>query len=50
MNFYSIDTLWRQSDNWDIQWNEEHQYFTIDNYYENPDDIFEHLSQRQVPC
>ena len=49
MNFYSIDTLWRQSDNWDIQWNEEHQYFTIDNYYENPDDIFEHLSNRQVP-
>ena len=39
MNFYSIDTLLRQSADWDIQYDEKKKCVIIDNYYENPEDV-----------
>ena len=49
MNFYSIDTLFKQSADWDVQWDEKLECFIIDNFYENPDDIHDHFMKRDVP-
>ena len=49
MNFYSIDTLLRQSADWDVQYDEEKKCVIIDNYYENPEDVYEFVQKRDVP-
>ena len=49
MNFYSLDTLCRQSADWDIQWNDEYKYFIIDNYYENAEDLYQHIVNKDYP-
>ena len=49
MSFYSIDTLYKQSADWEVEWNEEHGYYIIDNYYENPEAILEHFEKRDIP-
>ena len=49
MNFYSLDTLYRQSADWDIQWNDEYKYFIIDNYYENAEDLYQHIVNKDYP-
>ena len=49
MNFYSIDTLYKQSADWDVKWDAELECFIIDNFYENPDDIHDHFMKRDVP-
>ena len=43
MNFYSIDTLFKQSADWEVSFDEDLQAFIIDNYYENAEDIYEWL-------
>ena len=49
MNFYSIDTLWKQSAEWDVSWDDDLQCFMIDNYYEDPEGIYNHLQKRDIP-
>ena len=49
MNFYSIDTLFKQSADWEVSFDEDLQAFIIDNYYENAEDIYEWLQRRDVP-
>jgi hypothetical protein len=49
MSFYSIDHLWKQSAEWDIQWHEETESFSIDNFYEDPEAVYNHLSRREIP-
>tara|TARA_Y100000590_G_C15581662_1_gene962576 strand:- start:326 stop:1009 length:684 start_codon:yes stop_codon:yes gene_type:complete len=49
MNFYSIDTLYRQSAEWDVSWDEELECFIIDNYYEDPEAVYNHLQGRDIP-
>ena len=49
MNFYSIDTLFKQSADWEVSFDENLQAFIIDNYYENAEDIYEWLQRRDVP-
>lgn len=49
MNFYSIDTLYKQSAEWDVQWDDDLQCFLIDNYYEDPEGVYNHLEKRDVP-
>ena len=47
--FYSVDALFRQSDKWEIEFDRETNVIYIDNYYENPEDIYEYLKQRKYP-
>ncbi len=49
MNFYSIDTLFKQSAEWDVSWDDDLQCFFIDNYYEDPEGIYNHLQKRDIP-
>ena len=49
MTFYSIDSLYKQSEDWDIEWHEDLQCFTIDNYYEDPEAVYTHITQRDIP-
>ena len=49
MNFYSIDTLFKQSADWEVSFDDNLQAFIIDNYYENAEDVYEWLQRRDVP-
>ena len=49
MNFYSIDTLLHNQIDWDIQYDEKKKCVIIDNYYENPEDVYEFVQKRDVP-
>jgi len=49
MNFYSIDTLFKQSADWEVSFDDNLQAFIIDNYYENAEDVYEWLQKRDVP-
>ena len=47
--YYSIDSLYRQSADWEIRYDNEHEVIYIDNYFENPQEVNQHISQRQYP-
>ena len=47
--YYSIDSLYRQSADWEIRYDNEHEVIYIDNYFENPQEVKQHISQRQYP-
>jgi|SRR5210317_2360232 hypothetical protein len=49
MKPYITEELWALSPTIEPQYDEETQVITIDNFYENPDDIYEHLMSRPVP-
>ena len=46
---YAMDELFKQSPVLDHTFDEETQVLTIDNYYENPEAIYEWLCNRQYP-
>ena len=47
--YYSVDTLFRQSDSWEIEFDRDTNVIYIDNYYENPEDVYQYIKQRKYP-
>ena len=41
--YYSIDSLYRQSADWEIRYDNEHEVIYIDNYFENPQEVKQHI-------
>ena len=48
-DYYSIDTLYRQSAEWDITYDNENEVIYIENYFENPHAVKKHISEREYP-
>jgi hypothetical protein len=46
---YSTDSLFRPSETWDVDWDADNQVMTIDNFYENADDIHHWITNRDYP-
>jgi len=49
MSFYSIDSLFKQSAEWEVSWDSELECFFIENYYEDPEAVWNHLTRREYP-
>ena len=49
MSFYSIDSLYKQSAEWIVEWHEDLQCFSIDNFYEDPEAVHTHIFRREIP-
>jgi len=49
MKPYAIEQLYELNSQWEPQWDEENQVLTIDDFYANPNDIYDHFMSRPVP-